>query len=181
MQFSLQTKRLLLRDIREEDAQAMFEMDSDTEVHRYLGNQPVASVKEVEEVIRYIQQQYKEHGIGRWAVVEKDTGEFVGWCGLKLIKEEVNGHSHFYDLGYRFLKKYWGRGYATETALASIEYGFSTMHLEEICAMADINNSVSNHVLQKIGMTRTGTFLFDGIEHYFYKTLREGWQRVSDR
>jgi RimJ/RimL family protein N-acetyltransferase len=130
MQFSIQTDRLLLRDIREEDAQAMFEMDRDPDVHRYLGNKPVTKIGEVEEVIRYIQQQYKDHGIGRWAVIERATGNFIGWSGLKFMTEEFNGQNNFYDLGYRFIKKYWGLGYATETALASLEFGFQTMHLK---------------------------------------------------
>ncbi|RYG33649.1 MAG: N-acetyltransferase [Chitinophagaceae bacterium] len=97
------------------------------------------------------------------------------------MTEEFNGRSLFYDLGYRFLKKFWGRGYATETARASVGYGFINMKLNEICGMADIENSASNRVLQKMGMSRTGTFLLDGAEHFFYEVSREDWLSKSSQ
>jgi RimJ/RimL family protein N-acetyltransferase len=55
--------------------------------------------------------------------------EFTGWCGLKYLSE-----TNEVDLGYRFMKKFWGKGYATEAALACIEYGFSRLHLQKLLA-----------------------------------------------
>ena len=82
MQFHIETERLLLREFRTTDTADLFKLDSDPEVNRFLGNKPLKIVAEAEAVVAYIQQQYAENGIGRWAVIEKSTGDFVGWSGL---------------------------------------------------------------------------------------------------
>jgi len=73
-------------------------MDADPEVHRYLGNKPSVSLTQSQEQVHYIQQQYYENGIGRWAVIDKQTGEFVGWAGLKFITEPLHQKTNYYDL-----------------------------------------------------------------------------------
>jgi ribosomal-protein-alanine N-acetyltransferase len=161
MEIFAETDRLLLREILEEDEQALFELDSDPEVHRYLGNQPVKSIEQIRLVIAFIRQQYEDNGIGRWAVIEKSSEQFVGWAGLKLFRERVNGRDNFYELGYRFMKKHWGKGFATESARASVNYGFSTLKQKELFAMTDVNNAVSKKVLQKTGFTYVETFNFN--------------------
>lgn len=60
-------------------------------------------------MIDSIRRQYIENGIGRWAVIDKESNNFVGWSGLKLITAKINNHQNFYDLGYRLIKRYWGR------------------------------------------------------------------------
>jgi len=122
-----------------------------------------------------IRQQYIHNGIGRWAVIEKDTNHFVGWAGLKLVKEPTNGHVNYYDLGYRFIKKYWGKGYATECAKASLDYGFAQLKADEIFAMTDAGNDASRRVLEKAGFTQDGTLYDDGILHNWFKISKETW------
>lgn len=161
MEIFAETERLILRELVEEDEQGLFELDSDPEVHRYLGNQPVKNMEQIRMVIAFIQQQYEDNGIGRWAVVEKRSGAFVGWAGLKLFKEPVNGQQDFYELGYRFMKKHWGKGYATESAKASTNYGFKILKLKEIFAMTDVNNAASKQVLKKTGFIHINTFAFN--------------------
>ncbi len=161
MEIFAETERLILREIMEEDEQSLFELDSDPEVHRYLGNQPIQSMEQIRLVIAFIQQQYEDNGIGRWAVIEKSSGQFVGWSGLKFFRENVNGHVEFHELGYRFMKKHWGKGYATESAKASVKYGFEQIKLKELFAMTDVNNTASKHVLKKAGFTYVETFPFN--------------------
>jgi ribosomal-protein-alanine N-acetyltransferase len=173
MQIFIETKRLLLRELVPSDEQGMFEMDADPEVHKYLGNQPVKTMEECREVIHFIRQQYIDNGIGRWAVVEKETNQFIGWAGFKLIKEEINNHSDFYDLGYRFIKKYWGKGYATEATKACIDYGFNKMDLQEIYARTMTDNLNSRKVLEKSGFEFAGTFNLNGLPHVWYKITRK--------
>jgi ribosomal-protein-alanine N-acetyltransferase len=108
MKISIETDRLLLREVVASDAQGLFELDSDPEVHKYLGNKPIKSIKEAEGTVEYIRSQYKNYGIGRWAVVDKKTNEFVGWSGLK-YETEVRKNAPYYDLGYR-LKRSSGVG-----------------------------------------------------------------------
>jgi len=169
MQPKIETERLILREILPEDAEAMFEMDSDPDVHLYLGNEPVKDIEQINNVIQFIRKQYIDNGIGRWAVVLKESNEFIGWCGLKYFTEIINNHIHIYDLGYRFGKKYWGKGYATEAAKACMEYGFNNMKLKEIYAMTDSRNANSNNVLKKLGFTFVEKFDYDGDESDWFK------------
>jgi len=162
MKIFAETERLLLREIDYEDEAALFELDSDPEVHRYVGNKPVQSIEQIQLVIGFIRQQYLDNGIGRWAVVEKKTGDLIGWAGLKLFKDPVNNHVDFYELGYRFMKKHWGKGFATEAAKASVDYGFNTLNAKELFAMTDVQNLTSKKVLQKSGFTFVETFDFNG-------------------
>ncbi|RYU82859.1 GNAT family N-acetyltransferase [Hymenobacter persicinus] len=176
MPIFVETERLIMRELLPSDEAGMFAMDSDAEVHRYLGNRPVTRIGQSRELIAFVRQQYVDHGIGRWAVVEKQTGEFVGWSGLKLHPGPTNGHTHYYDLGYRFLRRYWGRGYATETARASVRYGFDTLRLPRICGIADVRNLASNHVLQKAGLRFVETFeLPHEGSHNWYQRERTQW------
>ena len=172
MSVFVETERLLLRELVADDAPGMFAMDSDPEVHRYLGNNPLVSITQSQEQITFIQQQYREHGIGRWAVVDKQTGNFVGWSGLKLITEPLHQQTHFYELGYRFLRQYWGRGYATEAARASLHYGFDTLGLAAIYSMAEVHNQASNQVLRKLGFAFVEQFDFQGEPHNWYEIRR---------
>lgn len=170
-----ETERLILREIVHEDEDAFFELDSDPEVHRYLGNNPVKNIQETRDIIKAIRKQYIDNGIGRWAMIEKNTDRFIGWTGLKLVRENINGHINFYDLGFRLIRKYWGKGYATESAIASLSYGFDKLNLLEIYGMADHENAGSIHVLTKAGLTYIETFYHVGIKHYCYKIDRNEW------
>jgi [ribosomal protein S5]-alanine N-acetyltransferase len=172
MEIFVETERLILREILPSDEQGMFELDSDPEVHTYLGNNPVKILQESREMIIMIRQQYIDHGIGRWAVIEKKTNNFIGWAGFKLVKEEINGHSDFYDLGYRFIKKYWGKGFATEAAKACIDYGFKKMNLSEIYARTMVDNLNSRKVLEKAELTFVEKFDLNGLPHIWYKITR---------
>ncbi|WP_310992789.1 GNAT family N-acetyltransferase [Aequorivita marina] len=178
MKIHIETERLLMRDLMQEDAEAMFEMDSDADVHTYLGNNPIASLDEAKGYIAAVQKQYKEHGIGRWAVVEKESGDFVGWSGFKLITEVVNGRTGYYDLGYRFLKKRWGRGYASETAIASLNYGFNKLNFNEVVGIADVEHTASNRILKKVGLLKRNTFEYDGTLHNFYSLTKEEYNAI---
>lgn len=83
MKIYTETERLLLREILPTDVDAMFAMDSDSEVHKYLGNNPVKDKEQIRGVIEFIRGQYVEFGIGRRAIVDKKTNQFMGWAGLK--------------------------------------------------------------------------------------------------
>jgi RimJ/RimL family protein N-acetyltransferase len=152
MKFYIETERLILRDILPTDDVSFFEMDSNPEVHMYLGNKPSTNIEQTREMIANIRQQYIDNGIGRWTVIEKESGNFIGWSGLKFIKEYENNHINFYDVGYRLMPKYWGKGYATESAKAAITYGFSELNLYIIYGMAHEDNKASRGALEKCGL-----------------------------
>jgi len=167
----IETERLLLRELIPEDAEGMFALDSDPEVHQYIGKDPVHTIEQSRQVIEIIQAQYVANGIGRWAVIEKATGQFTGWSGLKLDKVLTNGQINYYDLGYRFQKKHWGKGFATETAIASVKYGFDTMGLKEIFGRVNVDNIASQKVIEKAGLKYVNTFDCDGIMHKWYRAI----------
>ena len=158
----LETPRFILREITHEDSNAMFEMDSDPDVHRYLGNTPVKSIDEILKAIEHIRAQYISNGIGRWAVISRDSKNFIGWAGLKLMKEPINGHIDHYDLGYRFLKKYWGKGIASECAAAITDYGFNVLKQKHLYAYTDSGNKASAKVLTKTGFEQLNSFHHEG-------------------
>ncbi|NNE31945.1 MAG: GNAT family N-acetyltransferase [Winogradskyella sp.] len=170
----IETERLILRPVKETDIDDFFELDSNPNVYVYLGRKPVTTIKQSEEMVAGILQQYKEFGIGRLAIVKKDTNDFIGWSGLK-YEQNLRADFNYYDIGYRLKEQFWGNGYATEAALASIDYGFNGLDLKEICAAAEIEHKVSNAILNKIGMQKTETFIYNNklLNWYTIRNLNE--------
>ena len=124
----MESSRLTYRELLPSDDEAMFELDSNPNVHLYLGNNPATNIEQSRSYIKQVREQYRINGIGRMAAILKETGEFIGWAGLKL-ESNVNGHDRFYDVGYRFIERYWGNGYATEAAQFFVNYGFEVLKL----------------------------------------------------
>jgi ribosomal-protein-alanine N-acetyltransferase len=172
MHIFVETDRLILRELLPSDAEGMFQLDSDPEVHRYLGNNPIRHIDQAKQIIDHVRRQYVDVGIGRWAMEEKETGNFLGWAGLKLNRESMNNHVDYYDVGYRLIKKHWGKGFATEAAKASLDYGLSRLNLNDIYGIADANNLASRKVLEKIGLQFVEAFDFEGDPHFWYKISR---------
>jgi len=161
MKNPIETERLILRELELSDADGMFELDSNPNVHLFVGNRPVKHIEESVEYIKIVQKQYKEFGIGRWAVVLKETNEFIGWSGIKYIIEEINNHKNFYELGYRFIEKHWGKGYATEAGIAFVDYAFNKMKVEALYAYADAGNEGSRKILEKLGFHFVNSFEYN--------------------
>lgn len=176
MQFQIETERLILRELRSTDLDGMFELDSDPEVHKYLGNKPVTTIEESQKILESVIYQYKERGIGRWAAIEKSTGDFIGWSGLRLNTEyNMNGFTKYYDVGYRFIKRYWGKGYATESGKASVNYAFSVLKLPELYGTTEIGNEASHKALLKIGLNYVEDFYFE------QETLNLRWYKIENK
>lgn len=172
----LETKRLILRKLEEADYERLFLLDSNAEVMKYIGMPTLFKVEESKEVVKMIMQQYEDNGVGRLAVIEKESELLIGWSGLKLNTSEVNGHKNFYELGYRFLPETWGKGYATESGKASLEYGFNDLQAKVIYAYAHSENLTSNHILTKLGFEKNGEFTEpDGI-CFWYELKKENFK-----
>ena len=169
MNIIIETERLLLREILPSDDKGMFRLDSNPNVHKFLGNNPVNSIEESRKYITNIRNQYLENGIGRYAVILKETNDFIGWCGIKYITEPENGYINLYELGYRFIEEYWGKGYGYESAKAWLEYGFKTMKIQTMYASANTKNSGSRKILEKTGMLQKNEFIWNGIPSIWYE------------
>jgi [ribosomal protein S5]-alanine N-acetyltransferase len=145
----MQTERFYLRQFLPTDAPEHLALNADPDVVRYTGNIAFESLEAAERFFaNYAAENYERYGTGRWACIRKEDGAFVGWCGIKYEPNE--GH---HDLGYRFHKRYWGMGYATETALFSVKYAFETLKIEALFGNAALDNPASAAVLKKVGMT----------------------------
>jgi ribosomal-protein-alanine N-acetyltransferase len=151
----LKTSRLYLREFTMNDAQLLVDLNSDPEVTRYTGDGSVDLTEATRLLKEVILPQYPNK-MGRWAVHLNENDEFIGWCGLKYISEldEI-------DLGYRFFKKHWGKGYATESSKAVMEYGRNVLKLKVIVGRASVDNHNSIAVLGKAGLH----FKEEGFEH----------------
>lgn len=147
MKIILQTPRLYLRQFTLADAPLIVQLNSKPEVLQYLHEVPVKDEAHATEILTNIILPQYANNLGRWGAHIKDTGEFIGWCGLKYRPEMDET-----DLGYRFLPQHWGKGYATEAAKYTLEYGLNTLQLKTITGRAHIENTGSLKVLEKIGM-----------------------------
>ncbi|WP_456313359.1 GNAT family N-acetyltransferase [Pseudomonas shirazensis] len=168
---SIETERLLLRALDLSDAEGMFELDSNPNVHIFLGKKPVKHIEESVDQIKNIQHQYETFGTGRWAVVLKETNEFIGWSGIKFITNEINNHKDFYEIGYRFIEKHWGKGYATEAGKAFIDYAFNEMKVDALYAYADEGNQNSRKILEKLGLQYINSFEYEGELEVWYELI----------
>ena len=179
MKVITETERLIIRGLLPTDIDEMLELHSDPEVHIFLGNNTITSKKKLLEIIDSVRQQYIDFGVGRWAMINKKTGEFIGWTGLEFVTKETNNHTNFYDLGYRLIKRFWGQGFATESAFASLDYAFDTLNIEQVYAMADCNNLGSNKILKKVGLHFIEEFDLEGIKHNWYKIDKSEYKYKS--
>ncbi|RZK98993.1 MAG: N-acetyltransferase, partial [Hymenobacter sp.] len=94
---------------------------------------------------------------------------FMGWAGLKLVAGPINNQRDFYDIGYRFLPRYWGQGYGSEAAQAWLTQGIDTLGLPRICAYADAENIGSRRILEKIGLVAGNAFSEGGTACIWYE------------
>lgn len=147
----LQSPRLYFREFTEDDTLLLFELNSNPNVIKYVHEAEPTPENINDTLQNNIFQQYKLYGHGRWAVHLKSNNEFIGWCGLKYIKEADE-----IDLGYRFKEQYWGKGYGFEAVKATIDYGFSKLKLKRIVATALPQNIASWKIMEKCGMNCIG-------------------------
>ncbi|HHB78553.1 MAG TPA: N-acetyltransferase [Saprospiraceae bacterium] len=142
----LQTKRLFLRKFTPDDAPLHFALNSDPMVLQYTGDVAFLSEKDARSFLEQY-DHYQLHGFGRWNCFRKKDGAFLGWCGLKFNEvQEI-------DLGYRFFRKEWNKGYATEAAKACLDYGFNSLKIKQIIGRVHPENLASIRVLEKVGMS----------------------------
>lgn len=154
-EFMLETPRLRLREFRPDDAEALFRLNSDLDVMRYTGDAPFVDPASARHFLKHY--SYAPEGLGRWAVTNRETGEFMGFCGLK--RADTAGDV---DLGFRLFRQHWAAGYATEAGKACLQAGFERFGLDVIIGRVMRENGPSISVLQKLGMTYREMIEADG-------------------
>ncbi len=156
----IETERLLLRTWTPEDAETYFQMNQDPEVIKFL--QGPLTREQVNDVIRSTNRHQKELGYSLFAAELKESGQFIGFIGLNDMDFFSKFGAHFtpaVEVAWRLGSQYWNKGYASEGAKASLDYGFShKIGLQEIVACTVPGNHRSIRVMERIGMMRD----FDG-------------------
>lgn len=168
------TERLELRKFSLQDAPGFFEMNNDLEVIRYTGDRAFHDLAETEAfILNY--DQYDKYGYGRWALYEKVTRAYVGFCGLKYSDEKKET-----DIGFRLIRKYWNLGLGTEAARAALKIGFLDCKLEKIVGRAMQGNLASIRVLEKMGMQKKYDFTEENENWVQYELLATDYFSVEN-
>ena len=143
----LRTERMVLREMVPEDVDDLMRIFSDPEAMRYYPS--TKTREEAERWVDWVARSYEENGFGLWACVLRETGEFCGQCGL--VPQEVGGRREV-EVGYLFVRGFWGRGLATEAARASRDFGFERLDRRRLVSLIDPRNTASRRVAERIGM-----------------------------
>jgi len=113
-------------------------------------------------------------------LADKNTNEFIGWTGFK-YEQIVRPEFGYIDFGFRLREQFWGKGIATETALACLNYGFEKLSFQDVYACAGIDHIASNKVLQKIGFNYLEDFKYGSFELHWYGLNISEWQSKNFR
>lgn len=168
----LETERLVFRRLTWNDLDEMVAMRSDPEVARYIGGEKARTREFNETWLQFYLDCYDKFGYGTMATVYKPNNKLIGWCGLQPLED--TGET---EVGYGFVKEYWGRGLGEEAARAWLDYGFSVAGLERIVAVAVPENKGSRRIMEKCGMKYEKTERHYGDNLVFYAVARNEFLR----
>ncbi|HAT8742752.1 TPA: GNAT family N-acetyltransferase [Legionella pneumophila] len=175
----IKTSRLILRPWHEQDSKPFFEINHDEKVLEFLSGS--MSEEQINEFMRHQNAQLETRHYMLWAVELQNTDELIGFIGLNYFDKPAH-FSPAVEIGWRLGSQYWGYGYATEGALASLDYGFNQLKPNEIVAFTVPDNLRSRKVMEKIGMTHdiNGSFAHPKLplnhrlsNHVLYRIKRE--------
>ena len=165
---NMETPQLLFRRPTERDALIISNLWKDEQVRAFLGG--IVLNNAINEKITAIQHHWNQYQFGFFAVVEKNNKEIIGICGPHHSEEEN------IEISYMFFPQFWGKGFAQESVIVTIDYCFKILNLETLIAITQEANRRSCRLLEKIGMKHTNSFeRFDAIQRK-YKVLKNEWR-----
>ncbi len=150
---TLETERLILREIAAGDASALHKFWSDKIVTEYMVLDPFTRIEETVQMIVVLTGLFADGEGARWAIVRKEDGAVIGTCGFHNLKPE-----HFRaEIGYELGREYWGRGLMAEALAAILRYGYDTMGFNRVEAFVNAGNARSVRILERHGFRLDGT------------------------
>jgi len=168
----LETARLVIRTFQAADADPWLAMVADSQVRRFLPPGPPPKAEEFEGVLQSRHEMEDDIGYTMWAVVDKATGAFIGQCGIRPVNEGFGPEN---DLAYHFVRAAWGKGYATEAAIAVLAHGLGQVGLDRVMAVAVPENVGSRRVMEKAGMRYEGRVNYYGLENLTKYVADKAW------
>ncbi len=151
----LETERLLLRNQQPEDIEVLAKMFADEEVMRFIGDGKTYPRSAAEQSIAKWNDYERKHGFTSWAIVRKEDNAFIGKCGFNYLPDNSD-----IELAYMLDEPYWGNGYASEIAKATLEYGINKLNLKRVVALVYPQNSPSIRVIEKTGMKYEKEYIY---------------------
>ncbi len=153
MKIILETKRLILRRLLPDDLDDLFELYRDPEIRRYFP-EGTLTYEETRDELDWFLDGHPDHPeLGLWATVYKETGRFIGRCGLL---PWTIGQRQEVEVAYLLAREYWGRGLGTEAAQGVVRYAVEQLHLSRLICLVTPGNQASANVARNIGMTLEG-------------------------
>lgn len=174
-EITLETERLLLRWLREDDFKQYAEMCRDPEVMRFLGGQLFTDV-EVWRQMAYFMGHWHFRGYGIWGLEEKSTGDLVGRIGFL----NPIGWPAF-ELGWTLSRESWGKGYATEGAQRALAYAFTELDRDHVISLIAPDNIASAKVAERLGESVEGKTELFGKEVFIYGIGRNQWRELQNK
>jgi ribosomal-protein-alanine N-acetyltransferase len=165
----IESKRLFIRPYSLDDAEEAFSWFSDPGIMEFMPNGPDADIVQTEKRIKHYIQHFKTFGYSKYIIIEKETKKLIGDCGI--LKLENTGLN---ELGFRISKPYQEKGYATEAALAVLDFWFNELNSDIIHAVVEPDNIRSIHVTEnKLGFNYTSQIECFGQELRLYFLTKE--------
>jgi RimJ/RimL family protein N-acetyltransferase len=154
----LETERLILRELKPTDAEAIFHYLSDPEVTQYLDTQPHQTVEQTQRLVNFLASLFEKGEGFRWGIVKKtgNSGQgadvVIGTCGYHAwVKFHLRA-----EIGYELAREYWGQGIMSEAIKAILAFGFDELGLNRVEAMVLVGNVASARFLEKLGFQQEG-------------------------
>jgi ribosomal-protein-alanine N-acetyltransferase len=145
----LETERISFRRLSMDDLDNLFTLYHSPDVRRYY-SEGIPNYEETRRELEWIVDEcYPKYGFGMWATIYKETGKFIGRCGL--CPMDIEGKEEI-EVAYMLSREYWGQGLATEAAQAILRYGFEQVGLTRLISVINPDNIASARVAEKIGM-----------------------------
>ncbi len=163
----IKTERLILRAFEESDAKPLYHILNQENVLRYYPNPTPPPPEKVSRFISHQLEQWEQYGYAWWAVTLPSSCDLLGWCGLQYLPE--TGET---EVGYLLGKPWWGKGYATEAAYASLGFAFNELNMEQIIALVHPENQASIRVVEKIGMQFVDATRYFGMDILRYRITK---------
>jgi RimJ/RimL family protein N-acetyltransferase len=167
----IETRRLILRVMKKDDAKELLDIFSDPIAMQYFGGVIFDRARMDKWVLSNLDHQAK-YGFSLYSVILKDNNEIIGDCGLET--DEIDGEL-IVGIGFDFKQACWGRGYATEAAMAVLKYGFTQFDFDRIRGWIDPENVPSRRVAERIGMNVERYILRGSKRYALYGISRESW------